>query len=193
MTMAMPLPPALPLSLPLCLSLLLPPPLPLLSTCLPCPSSASSVDADGDDTFFSTFMVQQHSCNQAVAIALARGNFRILKAKVACEVRAPSSTDFEAQLGRVCMHGVGVAYSLQCAPQIMRCYVNAVAATITAAGPGAATAAAAATSTSTTLSSMALKCLKMRAKSRTTKKKKQKKNHVKGCFDCSSVRTDIYN
>lgn len=184
MTMAMPLPPAL--------SLLLPPPLPLLSTCLPCPSSASSVDADGDDTFFSTFMAQQHSCNQAVAIALARGNFRILKAKVACEVRAPSSTEFEAQLGRVCMHGVGVAYSLQCAPQIMRCYVNAVAATITAAapGPGAGTS----TSTSTTLSSMALKCLKMRAKSRTTKKKKnKKKNHVKGCFDCSSVRTDIYN
>lgn len=191
MTMAMPLPPALPLSL----SLLLPSPLllPLLSTCLPCPSSASSVDADGDDTFFSTFMAQQHSCNQAVAIALARGNFRILKAKVACEVRAPSSTDFEAQLGRVCMHGVGVAYSLQCAPQIMRCYVNAVAATITAAAAGPGAVAGTSTSTSTTLSSMALKCLKMRAKSRTTKKKKTKKNHVKGCFDCSSVRTDIYN
>lgn len=97
------------------------------SVCLSlCPSSISCVDADGDDTFFSTFMAQLQSSH----VALARGNFRILKAKVACEVRAPLSTPSTSRgpFG-ACVHAVGgVAHSLQCAPQIMRCYVNAVAA-----------------------------------------------------------------
>lgn len=109
------------------------------------------------------FLFHLHAAQlQSSHVALATGNFRILKAKVAYEVRAPPSMS-RGYLGRVCM--LLGAWHIACNVHRKLWGVMSMRSPLPRPGQRSRTR-----STSTALlSSMALKCLKMRVKSRTTK------------------------